>query len=128
MPQGFSLDRACFVEAVTTCLTVLVRLAPRAEDVVLTLGQGPIGLLFTMLVKSTGATMVATDAMPYRRELALRFGAAAVFDPQDASLLDRVMEMTGWRGAAARIVAAAAPRIVQQAARASRTGRRIRVM
>jgi L-iditol 2-dehydrogenase len=125
IPDGVSFDRACFVEPVNTCLKGVAQLAPRAEGVVLILGQGPIGLLFTMLVKRTGATMVATDAMPYRRELALRFGAAAAFDPQDAKLLDRVMEMTGGRGADAVIIAASAPGIVQQAVRASRPGSRI---
>jgi len=125
IPDGVSFDRACFVEPVNTCLKGVAQLAPRAEDVVLILGQGPIGLLFTMLVKRTGATMVATDAMAYRRELALRFGAAAAFDPQDANLLDRVMEMTSGRGADAVIIAASAPGIVQQAVRASRPGSRI---
>jgi L-iditol 2-dehydrogenase len=125
IPDGVSFDRACFVEPVNTCLKGVAQLAPRAEDVVLILGQGPIGLLFTMLVKRTGATMVATDAMPYRRELALRFGAAAAFDPLDGHLLDRVMEMTGSRGADSVIIAASAPGIVEQAVRFSRPGSRI---
>ena len=125
IPDGVSFDRACFVEPVNTCLKGVVQLAPRPEDVVLILGQGPIGLLFTMLVKRTGATMVATDAMPYRRELALRFGAAAACDPRDGQLLERVMEMTGGRGADAVIVAASAPGIVEQAVRFSRPGSRI---
>src|ERR1700730_10148728 len=125
IPDDVSFDRACLVEPVNTCLKGVVQLAPRAEDVVLILGQGPIGLLFTMLVKRTGATMLATDAMPYRRELALRFGAAAAFDPHDPKLLDRVMEMTGGRGADAVIVAASAPGIVEQAVRFSRPGSRI---
>src|ERR1700737_2984936 len=120
IPDGVSYDRACFVEPVNTCLKGVVHLAPGAEDVVLILGQGPIGLLFTMLVKSTGATMVATDTMPYRRELALRFGAAAAFDPHDGNLLDRVMEITGGRGADAVIIAASAPGIGEQAVRFSR--------
>jgi L-iditol 2-dehydrogenase len=125
IPDGVSFDRACFVEPVNTCLKGVVQLAPRPEDVVLILGQGPIGLLFTMLVKRTGATMVATDAMPFRRELALRFGAAAACDPRDEQLLGRVMEMTAGRGADAVIVAASAPGIVEQAVRFSRPGSRI---
>src|SRR5882724_3834002 len=125
IPDGVSFDRACFVEPVNTCLKGVIQLNPQPEDVVVILGQGPIGLLFTMLVKRSGATMIATDAMPYRRELATRFGAAAAFDPQDAKLLDRVMEMTGGRGADAVIIAASAPGIVQQAVRASRPGSRI---
>jgi L-iditol 2-dehydrogenase len=125
IPDGVSFDRACFVEPVNTCVKGVVQLAPTAEELVLILGQGPIGLLFTMLVKRTGATMVATDAMPFRRELAERFGAAAAFDPKDTNLMERVMEMTGGRGVDAVIVAASSPGIVEQAVRCSRPGSRI---
>ena len=125
IPDGVSYDRACFVEPVNTCLKGVVQLDPQPEDVVIILGQGPIGLLFTMLVKRSGATMVATDTMPYRRELALRFGAAAALDPRDPELAERIMEMTGGRGADAVIVAASAPGIVEQAVRYSRPGSRI---
>jgi L-iditol 2-dehydrogenase len=125
IPDGVSFDRACFVEPVNTCLKGVVQLNPHAEDVVVILGQGPIGLLFTVLVKRSGATMLATDTMPYRRDLALRFGAAATFDPREPNLLDRVLEMTGGRGADSVIVAASAPGIVEQAVRYSRPGGRI---
>src|SRR5580658_822594 len=115
IPDGVSYDRACFVEPVNTCLKGVVQLDPQPEDVVVILGQGPIGLLFTMLVGRSGATMVATDSMPYRRELAVRFGAAAALDPRDApELQERIMEMTSGRGADAVIVAASAPGIVEQ--------------
>jgi L-iditol 2-dehydrogenase len=124
IPDGVSFDRACFVEPVNTCLKGVVQLNPQPEDVVVILGQGPIGLLFTMLVKRSGATMIATDAMPYRRELATRLGAAA-FDPRDPTLLSRIMEMTGGRGADLVIVAASASGIVEQAVRYSRPGSRI---
>src|SRR5712664_927983 len=95
IPDGVSFDRACFVEPANTCLKGVIQLDPQPEDVVVILGQGPIGLLFTMLAKRSGATMVATDSMPYRRELALRFGAAAAFDPRDPGLSDKIMQMTG---------------------------------
>jgi L-iditol 2-dehydrogenase len=69
--------------------------------------------------------MVATDTMPYRRELAVRFGAAAALNPRDAGFEERVLEMTGGRGADAVIVAASAPGIVEQAVKCSRPGSRI---
>ncbi len=125
IPDGVSFDRACFVEPVNTCVKGVTQLNPRAEDVVVILGQGPIGLLFTALVKRSGATMVATDTMPYRRELAVRFGAAAALNPRDAGFEERVLEMTGGRGADAVIVAASAPGIVEQAVKCSRPGSRI---
>ncbi|HTR38417.1 MAG TPA: zinc-dependent dehydrogenase [Bryobacteraceae bacterium] len=125
IPAGVSFDRASFVEPVNTCLKGVEQLDPRAEDVVVILGQGPIGLLFTMLVQRSGATMIATDSMPYRRELALRFGAAVALDPRDPAVPERIMEMTGGRGADAVIVAASAPGIVEQAVKCSRPGSRI---
>src|SRR5580704_10327926 len=76
IPAGVPFERASFVEPLNTCLKGVVQVDPRPADVVVILGQGPIGLLFTMLVKRTGATMVATDTMPFRRELSARFGAA----------------------------------------------------
>jgi L-iditol 2-dehydrogenase len=125
IPDGVSFDRASFVEPVNTCLKGVAQLDPRAEDVVVVLGQGPIGLLFTMLVKRYGATLLATDTMPFRRELSVRLGAAGAFDPREPALLERIMEMTGGRGADSVVVAASAPSIVEQAVRYSRPGSRI---
>jgi len=125
IPDGVSYDRACFVEPVNTCLKGVVQLAPQPEDVVVILGQGPIGLMFTMLVKRFGSTIVATDTMPYRRELSEKFGAALALDPRQPGLEERIREMTGGRGADAVIVAASVPGIVQQAVSYSRPGSRI---
>lgn len=125
IPDGVSFDRACFVEPVNTCLKGVVQLAPHPEDVVVILGQGPIGLMFTMLVQRFGSTIVSTDSMPYRRELSQRFGAALALDPREPGLEERIREMTGGRGADAVIVAASAPGIVEQAVRYSRPGSRI---
>jgi L-iditol 2-dehydrogenase len=125
IPDGVSFDRASFVEPLNTCLKGVVQLDPKPEDVVVVLGQGPIGLLFTMLVKRYGSTLLATDTMPFRRELSARLGAAAAFDPREPALLERIMEMTGGRGADSVIIAASAPGIVEQAVRYSRPGSRI---
>jgi len=125
IPDGVSYERASFVEPINTCVKGVAQLAPQPDDVIAILGQGPIGLMFTMIVKRSGATMVATDTMPYRRELALKFGAAMAFDPREPGLEDRIREMTNGRGADAVIIAASAPGIVEQAVRYSRPGSRI---
>jgi L-iditol 2-dehydrogenase len=74
---GVPFVRACFVEPVNTCLKAVVQLEAQPDETAVILGQGPIGLLFTMLVRRTGARVAATDTIPRRRELAARFGAAA---------------------------------------------------
>lgn len=125
IPDGVSYDRACFVEPLNTCLKGVVQLDPHAGDVVVILGQGPIGLLFTMLVMRTGATMITTDTMPHRRELSTGFGAVSAMDPRDPDLQSRILEMTGGRGADSVIIAASAPGIVGQAVSYTRPGSRI---
>ena len=125
IPDGVPFERASFVEPLNTCLKGVVQVDPRPDDVVAILGQGPIGLLFTMLVKRTGATIVATDSLPFRRELSNRFGAVVAADPRDLNLQERILDMTGGRGADVVIVAASAPAIVEQAVGYTRPGARI---
>ena len=131
IPPGVSFDQACFVEPVNTCLKGVKQIDPQPSDVVLVLGQGPIGLIFTMMVARTGARVIATDTKPVRRELGKRFGALEVFDPGSASsggaqdLSKLIKSITSGRGADLAIVAASAPNIVGQAIAETRPGARI---
>ena len=71
---------------------------PQPDDVVAILGQGPIGLMFTMLAARTGAKIVATDTMAPRRELAQKFGAAEALDPRDEALERSIQGRHRWAG------------------------------
>jgi L-iditol 2-dehydrogenase len=125
VPEGVSSDRACFVEPVNTCLKAVVHCSIQAGETVAVLGQGPIGLLFTMLLVERGAAVYATDPLGTRRELASRFGAARALDPTTEDAPGVLRDATEGRGADAVIVAAAAPGIADQAVRLSRPGARI---
>jgi L-iditol 2-dehydrogenase len=125
IPAGVSYDRACFVEPVNTCHKAVVQAAPQPDELVLILGQGPIGLLFTMLVRRTGARIVTTDTIPRRRELSSRFGAAESWDPRATDVYAEVLARSEGRGADLVIVAASAPGLTDQAMRCSRPGSRI---
>jgi L-iditol 2-dehydrogenase len=129
IPDGVSFDQACFVEPVNTCLKGIKQLDPQPEDVVIVLGQGPIGLIFTMMLKRIGARILATDTMASRRALAVKFGAEEAFDPTSESgnkdLDARVRSMTEGRGADLAIIAASAKGIVHQAVACSRPGARV---
>jgi L-iditol 2-dehydrogenase len=100
-------------------------LDPQPGDVVLIQGQGPIGLIFTMLTARTGATVVATDTMPERLELARRFGAAEALDPRAADVPAALKRRTAGRGADQVIVATSVRGIVDDAMHASRPGAKI---
>jgi L-iditol 2-dehydrogenase len=125
IPNGVSYDRACFVEPVNTCLKAVAQADPQPGDVVLIQGQGPIGLLFTMLVGLRGCRVLATDTMKTRLQLSERFGAERALDPRAADVPAELRRLTDGRGADVVIVAASAPGIVEQAIRASRPGARI---
>jgi L-iditol 2-dehydrogenase len=124
IPDGVSFDQACWVEPVNTCLKAVHMLAFEPGDVVAILGQGSIGLIFTMLARRMGASVLATDAIASRRELAQRFGASA-YNPFEESFETAVKARTENRGADTVILAASAPGLVEQALRISRPGAKI---
>src|SRR5262249_23530356 len=53
IPENVSFDQASFVEPVNTCLKGMKQIDPQPGDVVAILGQGPIGLIFTMMAART---------------------------------------------------------------------------
>ena len=129
IPNGVSFEAASFVEPVNTCLKGIKQVDPQPGDVVAILGQGPVGLVFTMMAKAlyaeSGVRVVTSDPFESRRKLSRRFGAQATFDPRDAALERTVKEMTDGRGADVVLVAASARGIVEQAVAISRPGARI---
>src|SRR5690348_16392930 len=125
IPDGISFERASLVEPVNTCLKAVVQCAPAPGEVALVIGQGPIGLMFTMLVRRTGARVIATETIASRRELSLRCGAEQALDPRAADVAASVASLTEGRGADLVILAASAPGLVEQALKWSRPGARI---
>jgi len=124
IPEGVSFDQACWVEPVNTCLKGVELLKLQPGDLVAVLGQGPIGLIFTLLAKRAGAQVMATDTIERRRNLAARFGAAA-FDPRGHDFAAAIRNATASRGADAVILATSAPGLVEQALQISRPGAKI---
>ncbi len=125
VPDSVSFDRASFVEPVNTCVKAMHQLDPQPGEVVAILGQGPIGLIFTMLGKLRGLRMFTTDTFRSRRDLSLRFGAEECHDPREAGVENAIRQATAGRGADVVIVAASAKGIVEQAVRCSRPGSKI---
>jgi len=125
IPGAISFERATLVEPVNTCLKAVVQCDPQPEDLVVILGQGPIGLMFTMLVARTGATVAATDTIDARLSLSSRCGSHFAWDPRSMDVASEVKRRTEGRGADLVIVAASVPGIVEQAMACSRPGARI---
>lgn len=71
------------------------RIAPLRGAVVRVIGGGLVGLSATAIAADRGARVVVTEPDRHRRELALRFGAAAVVDPCEPEALDRALRAVG---------------------------------
>ena len=60
------------------------------------IGQGPMGLIFTHVLRLMGASMViATDLLDWRLEWAKRYGAEHVINPSKQDTVEVVKEVTG---------------------------------
>lgn len=125
IPAHVSFERATLVEPLNTCLKAVVQCDPQPGELVLVMGQGPIGLMFTMLARRTGARVVATDTIAERLAIAARCGAECAWDPRTVDVSAQVKKLTEGRGADLVMVAASVPGITQQAIACSRPGARI---
>ncbi len=69
--------------------------SPYNKNVVI-MGQGPVGLLFTALMKNFGARSVfAVDTLDYRLEAARRMGADHALNPRNSDIAKTVTDHTG---------------------------------
>ena len=117
IPDHVSFAEASFVEPLNTCLKA-VRLADvHPGDTVVVVGQGPIGLLFTQLVKLAGGRVVAMDRLAYRLEASRRFGADVALDPQADTPVDEAFDevhtLSELRGADLAIIAVPNTKVAQ---------------
>lgn len=122
IPDGVSFEQASFVEPLNTCLKAVEQSRVAPGDVAAVLGQGPIGLLFTMLLHDRGILTITTDTMESRRQVSLECGAHASLHPLEDDLPAAARALTEGRGADVAFVAASAPGIVEQAIAATRPG------
>jgi L-iditol 2-dehydrogenase len=125
IPDGVPFELASLVEPFNTVHKAVVQCDPQADEFVAILGQGPIGLMFTMLVKRSGARIAASDVIAERLRLATRCGAEFAWDARTVDVAAEIKRLTEGRGADLVIVAASVAGIVGQAIACSRPGARI---
>ena len=75
IPARNSFEEGAMLEPVNTILKAVRRLNLLPGDAVLVAGQGPIGLMFTRILKLQGIRVLATDLLESRLKLAKKFGA-----------------------------------------------------
>ncbi len=96
------------------------------NDAVLVTGLGPVGLAALMLSRAMGAsTLIATDTVPDRLELARSLGLLDHALPADEHTVERVLELTGGNGVERAVDCSGADPARQAAIRATRKWGRI---
>jgi len=75
-------DQAVLAEPIADVLNGIRRAAPRLGETVLVLGAGPIGLLFTLLLRAAGVgKILVSEVAPLRAKRAVDCGADVVINP-----------------------------------------------
>ena len=125
IPDGVSFEQACFVEPVNTCMKGIEALRLNPGETVLTIGQGPIGIILSVLARRVGATLITSDLYPERLRIGLSFGLDLTIDASRANVVERVRELTQGRGADAVILAVGSNSLIRTAMDAARPGGRV---
>jgi L-iditol 2-dehydrogenase len=120
IPKANTFVEGAMLEPVNTVLKGVERLGLIRGDVVLVAGQGPIGLMFTRLLRLRGMRVLATDLMESRLEIARTFGAEESWRPQHGrakaeSLEEVVMRMTAGRGLDGAVIAVPSDTVMREA-------------
>jgi len=125
IPEQVAFEQACFVEPVNTCLKGIERLVIQEGETILVIGQGPIGILLSVLARRAGAKVVTTDLYPQRLTMAKAFGLDNSFDALRSDTVKTVRELTKQRGADAAILAVGVNGLIRTAIEAVRPGGRV---
>ena len=103
VPEKLSVRIAILMEPLNTCLKCIGAL-PESKGTLVILGQGPVGLMLTALAHGDGWEVFAVEPLAERQEKSARFGAKAVFYPED-DLAAKLLGVAGPLGHDAAIAA-----------------------
>jgi len=125
IPKAVSFEQACFVEPVNTCMKGIEALRLEPGETVLTIGQGPIGIILSVLARKAGATVITSDLYPERLRIAKSLGFELTIDASQHDVASSVRERTEGRGTDAVILAVGSNGLIRPAMDAARPGGRV---
>lgn len=89
-----SYSQAAFAEPFACCIHGVDQADVESGDTVVIVGAGPIGLLLLQAFRTSGAgTIIVSEPIERRREIAAELGADHVVDPTERALADHVDEL-----------------------------------
>ncbi len=125
IPDDVPFEQAAFVEPVNTVLKGVKMLNLAADETLLVIGQGPIGLMHAALANRTGAKVLTSDLYPERHAIAARFGLHNPIHAGTENVVERVFAETDGRGADAVVLAVGGNALIKTAMDAVRPGGKV---
>ncbi|MEU4623598.1 zinc-binding dehydrogenase [Actinoplanes sp. NPDC023801] len=125
VPAGLDPLAATFARVGAVALNAVLAADIHLGETVAVFGQGVLGLLATRLVRLSGGTVVAVDAVPARLEKALEYGADTVLDARDGSAGLHIRKLTDGRGADVAIEISGSYPALHEAVRSVAVGGRV---
>src|SRR6202166_5043547 len=113
------------VEPVNTCMKGIEALRLRRGETVLAIGQGPIGIILSVLARQAGATLITSDLYPERLKIAKSLGFEHTIEASRNDTVHSVRQQTEGRGADAVILAVGNNALIRPAMDAVRPGGRV---
>jgi 2-desacetyl-2-hydroxyethyl bacteriochlorophyllide A dehydrogenase len=98
LPPGLPLRDAALIEPTAVAVHDVRRAEVRADDKVVVVGGGPVGLLIALVARRTGADVVVVEPDRFRRDLATELGLMTL-DPASDDVTAGVESWTGGAGA-----------------------------
>ena len=100
IPEGVPYEDAVMLPSMETAVNFAMDGAPLVGENGLIIGQGVIGLLTTaMLAQMPLASIVTLDTVEARRDMSLKLGATASYDPTVPGVMDEIAAAFGGHGA-----------------------------
>ncbi len=124
IPDDIPFEQASFIEPVNTCYKAVRLLELQADETVLVIGQGPIGILLAALARRMGATVLTSDLYAERHAIAAGFGLDHPLDAR-GDVVAAAKDATDGRGADVALVAVGADALIRVAMDAIRPGGRV---
>jgi L-iditol 2-dehydrogenase len=124
VPEDIPFEQAAFIEPVNTCFKAVKLLELQADETVLVIGQGSIGIILAALAKQSGATVLTSDMYPERHAIATGFGLTHPLDAR-GDVVAACKAATEGRGADVALVAVGADALIATAMAAIRPGGRV---
>src|SRR5438309_5726259 len=125
VPDHVSFEQAAFIEPVNTCLKAVKLLNLEADETVLIIGQGPIGIILAAMASDSGATIVGSDLYPERLTVSREFGVQHTIHAAEEDVAERVCELIGGRRADVVLVAVPGKALIKQAMDLCRPGGKV---